>query len=47
MLFSIQNKGQQDFIRKMLYNVRDYSPVWLGLHDIAQEEKWQWLSGLF
>ena len=46
-MFSIQNKRQQDFIIKLLNNVREYNPVWLGLHDLAQEEKWQWLSGLF
>ena len=47
VLFSVQNKGQQDFIKDMLFNIRDYSPVWLGLHDTVHEETWQWLSGVF
>ena len=43
----IQNEDQQKFIQNMVYhNIHEYKPVWLGLHDVSQEERWQWLSGL-
>ena len=47
VLFYIQNQDQQNFILKMVLNVHEYYPVWLGLIDQAQEETWKWVSGLF
>lgn len=45
VLFYIENEDQQKFILKMVLNVHEYYPVWLGLVNQAQEETWKWVSG--
>ena len=41
----IQDIDDQNFVYNMLSHLGIYYPVWLGLHDVTNEEQWEWVSG--
>lgn len=44
-LLTIENQSEQDFVYHMLEKFGYFSVVWLGLHDLAGEEDWRWVTG--